>query len=1523
MKFLVTTVRYRDDVTVESSDVALTVDVTATVGEVARGLVRAGIGHPRLQPLATHRLAQLTLRVTYPDGSRLVLDAGDAIGSSGLQSGCSVEPQLEATELDGVPRAKAAAARLTVLTGPQEGAQFLIVTGETTVGRDRSNRIELHDGSVSRRHAIIRPVTGALEITDLGSANGTRRHEESGNRRARVDRTLRLTRTTVVHFGSVTTRIDIGPPPGSDPELHSTLLHLQAPRVDPVFTPDALELPAPPEPNEPGRFPFVAMAAPLLMGGVLYLTTQSVLSLIFIGLSPVIMIGSWLDSRLTRRRSARAMRDQFDVDMRHAVADLTENSTREQIARSRETPTTAQLATSAERRERDLWARRPEHRAFLEVRLGSATLPSRKTVVLPARGRIPADEWKELTTVSDRFGSIPDVPVLERFDRCGSLGVAGDPFWATAVARALLVQLLSQHSPAGLVLTAFADAARAERDWSWLKWVPHVDSAYSPLRSPHLAADERGSAVLLTSLEGLIIERKTYVTAREVRSRIEGNAAEANERLSPVSGHPVTPAVIVFVSSACVADRTRLVGLAEDGPDVGVHVIWLAEHLSLVPAACRTVIEASSEAWRAHFVREGDIIDLTSVETLGLPAAERFGRALAPIVDAGARVLDESDLPRSVALAHVVPADILGSSDAIVQNWVATDSLMTRWTPGHERQPSDLAAIVGQGSTSPVEIDLRTHGPHALVGGTTGSGKSEFLQAWIFSLAANYAPDRITFLLVDYKGGAAFADCVDLPHTVGLVTDLNTHLVRRALTSFRAELRYREELLAEKGAKDLIALERRGDPDTPPTLVVVIDEFAALVSEIPEFVDGVIDVAQRGRSLGLHLIMATQRPAGVITDNLRANTNLRIALRMADHADSRDVLGSSDAAEFSPETPGRAVVKVGAGTPTHFQSGYLGGRSESDRREPLDVRNLGFGDHAPWALIPEVKRTSTQRAKAPRDIAVLSTNIRLAAAAVDAAIPRKPWVDQLPGVLPLTELDKHVSAGATSDASCSIPIGRRDEPHLQRHSTYSVPLSDVGNVAIFGGAGTGKTTALITVACQAMSREPGTVVYGIDGAGGRLTALNTVPSTGDIVLLEDRDRVLRLLRLVKDIIADRAGSTRGAPPLLFLLDGFGAFRDAYEHTAGGADPLGDLVKIAQRGRGVGVHLLLTSERSVGMPMALAAAVPERLVLRLPAEADYDLVGVPKGVLEECSPGRALRVGTEEEIQLAVPGVGAEPSDTDDAIRALADAQERRGRARPVGVPPVPQRLHRVDIPRPVDGGASFAIDTIHLDPVPAPANGLVLVTGPAGSGRSTAIRSLLDAFTEDGVRTGQTLDCVLISPRRSEIRDLQVWNEVADSSSARDSALTRLTTALGGQCVESAGLPFLPLGGSEPPAPTEDVPTPPAFPAAGRRGIVVIEDIGGFDGSGLERRLAALLKLLRRSNITTIVEGENATLGSVWELASPLRGARWALALQPDANDQPSIFTAPFAHARRADVPPGRGLLVRGATQTGVHVGLP
>ncbi|WP_268891268.1 FtsK/SpoIIIE domain-containing protein, partial [Agromyces humi] len=230
---------------------------------------------------------------------------------------------------------------------------------------------------------------------------------------------------------------------------------------------------------------------------------------------------------------------------------------------------------------------------------------------------------------------------------------------------------------------------------------------------------------------------------------------------------------------------------------------------------------------------------------------------------------------------------------------------------------STLRAPVGMAGGGPLELDLVERGPHAIVAGTTGSGKSEFLLAWIAAMARDHQPDRVAFLLVDFKGGAAFEPVRELPHVVGVVTDLDEAEAERAVLSLRAELRHREAVLHAERARDIAELRPGVELSR---LVIVVDEFQAMVERFPELGGVIADIAARGRSLGAHLILASQRPNGVVREQVTANCAIRISLRVMDTADSLAVVGSAAAASIGPETPGRGVVDPGDGRLVPFQS---------------------------------------------------------------------------------------------------------------------------------------------------------------------------------------------------------------------------------------------------------------------------------------------------------------------------------------------------------------------------------------------------------------------------------------------------------------------------------------------------------------------------------------------------------------------------------------------------------------------------
>ena len=465
-------------------------------------------------------------------------------------------------------------------------------------------------------------------------------------------------------------------------------------------------------------------------------------------------------------------------------------------------------------------------------------------------------------------------------------------------------------------------------------------------------------------------------------------------------------------------------------------------------------------------------------------------------------------------------------------------------------------------------------GPHALIAGTTGSGKSELLRTLVASLAAGASPDDLTFVLIDYKGGSTFDACADLPHTVGVVTDLDERLAERALVSLEAEIRRRERLLRGVGADEFDAYRVAVGADVGPLprLVVVIDEFAAMAADLPGFLPALVGVAQRGRSLGIHLILATQRPAGVVSDEIRANTNLRIALRLQDRADAIDIVGVADPVSFPRGIPGRAVLRLGAGETVMFQTAHSSGIHRT-HGGALGV-GPGLGD---GLASGGRRRPGAPDQVAVTELATLTRSIRAAASLSDVRPPFRPWLEPLPTMLP--------AAAVEGDA-----VGLVDEPADQRQ----VPLRwdrSAGNLVLIGALGSGTTTAVRTLIAAA---GPVPHCYVIDARGdGLLDAVAELPNCGAVVGFHDAERRARLVRFLADELARRQAQP-AAPrqPVIFAIDGLGALLACLAGPAD-IDDHARLLRVLTDGAAAGIHTVATIERPGGVAHAALAALTQR------------------------------------------------------------------------------------------------------------------------------------------------------------------------------------------------------------------------------------------------------------------------------------------------------------------------------------------
>jgi DNA segregation ATPase FtsK/SpoIIIE, S-DNA-T family len=1056
---------------------------------------------------------------------------------------------------------------------------------------------------------------------------------------------------------------DVGPAASTVCAPDGTLRVNRAPSPVSGSQPGVVEFPAAPASTPAQRIQWLAAALPAAVGVGLALAMHSAQFLVFGLMTPLMVLGTASGDRFHWRRERRRAAADYRRRAGAAQRQLALRLRAELDERRAAHPDPVAVLRTVQLPAARLWCRRRSD--GLEVRLGLGTAESR----LQVRDG-PA------TRAAGELALVPVTLDLARY----SVGLAAPAAAAGASARWLLGQLAAQHSPADLELAMLTVPERVA-GWTWLRWLPHFRgwAASAPDESRELLAE-------LTAE----VERR-----RSRQSRQPG-----------WGGRWIVVLVDVAESAAELPGLSGIVGAAHA---VGVSALCLADTRAALPGGCATVCTASGETgsrWQTRCAVApvaGAVADRVS------PAwAENLARSLAPYVDADA-ASDEAlpDVCRLVDVLGLVP--------------VSADTLRARWRgagPGARTR-------IGVGADGPVAVDLVTDGPHTLIAGTTGSGKSELLQTLVAGLATGHPPTDVAFVLIDYKGGAAFGACAALPHVTGLVTDLDAHLTRRALRSLEAELVGREKRFAQAGVTDLAGYRAAGEVEPIARLVIVVDEFAALAEELPAFVTGLVGIAQRGRSLGVHLVLATQRPGGVVSPEIRANCALRIALRMTAPSESVDVLGTDHAAALDPRRPGRAYLDRGRGVEP-VQVARVSAALPNDevvRVVPLDQ----------WRRLPPEPRLSGE---GHTDLTLLCAAARHAARDARLPPPRRPWLAPLPAVLPASALP------AATAREC--PIGLADLPERQEQVSATLDLSAGGTVLFSGAARSGRTSALLSVVLTAASGlSPLELhVHGIDFAGGSLSWLRTLPHTGTVAdhdpataaaLVGALERSLELRQ--RELAASGFGSAGEAwaageqrACVLLVVDGWDVLSRAFDEYDQGASVEG-LIGILRAAPRAGLTVLIAGERATLAPR-LTSLMGERYLLRMSDPADYATAGLATNLVPAVTaPGHAVRVRDGAEIALA--HAGTEPTAT--ALRAAAEAVRRRYPAAPadpalIRVRPLPQRVELAALPVAPPGQLTLGVAGPKGEPAsidPFRGSGRLLIAGPGRSGRSTALLALL------------------------------------------------------------------------------------------------------------------------------------------------------------------------------------------------------
>ncbi|GLB66902.1 FtsK/SpoIIIE domain-containing protein [Arthrobacter mangrovi] len=678
--------------------------------------------------------------------------------------------------------------------------------------------------------------------------------------------------------------------------------------------------------------------------------------------------------------------------------------------------------------------------------------------------------------------------------------------------------------------------------------------------------------------------------------------------------------------------------------------------------------------------------DLVSAATL-----DRFARLAARSPGAAPRK-PRGGVPAACGLRALLP----GEPSA---RWIINAA-----TPG-------IRAVIGTGAEGPLMLDLAADGPHLLVAGTTGAGKSELLRSLVLGLACEHAPDKVNFLLIDFKGGSGLGILADLPHSSGLLTDLTPSNVARALSWLRAEARRRELEFARLGVSDI----RDCLPGQLARLIVVVDEFRMLADEVPLAIPELMRIAALGRALGLHLVMATQRPQGAISADIRANVTSSIALRVQTALESSDLVGSGKAAAIAVDTPGRAYLRIGPTEAREFQSASASIMPEAAAAAAATLRD--------WLSPPVSGRRSQPAAAAdgtgPDPLSGLVAEIKQAAAAAGSAVPLK-IPPPLPDLLALESLPP-------SSRRDSLPLGLLDLPTEQRQLPLEWSPEEDGHLAALGASGSGTRFVVQAVAAGVLSSSAERHLYVLDGDGA-LAFTAGAARTGAYAGPLETDRAARILKRLAQEAACRiaAGGTgsplagRAAVPLVVLLSGWGRWASAFrDGRLGSAEE--SLQHLARDGAAAAITLCLSGDRELAAGRLLGMA-PNRLFF--PAFAGPDaLMAWPRLPAMEMIPGRALVhgplvPGAEAVAQLADVPAPSRPA-------AAREGSRPAGR-RPFRIEPLPTEVRAEDLPSAPGGGLVIGVEGDELGPsvLRVDPGGPLMVLGPAGSGKTNLLALL-------------------------------------------------------------------------------------------------------------------------------------------------------------------------------------------------------
>jgi S-DNA-T family DNA segregation ATPase FtsK/SpoIIIE len=993
-----------------------------------------------------------------------------------------------------------------------------------------------------------------------------------------------------------------------------------------------------------------------------------------------------------------------------------------------------------------LWERRPSEGDFAVARIGVGPQEIATPLVPPQTKSVESLEplcAAALRRFVTTYSVVPELPVAMALNGFGRVYVRGEADRARALVRAVLGQVATFHAPDD-VLIAVCTAPERRAEWEWVKWLPH---ALHPDRS-----DALGQLRLVTP---------TITALEAILDDLVANRPRFNP--SATSPQVAGPHLVVVLDGGEVAGSDHL--MTEGGVE-GVTLLDLSSPppRALDRAALVLDIDAAGALHSTTMDGEGEI---GQPDSLGLAEAEALARQLAPLrLSKAGR--GEQPLTAELGLAELLELGNPYEFDPV-----------RAWVPRPNRDRLRVPIGIGPEGT-PVELDLKESaqdgmGPHGLLIGATGSGKSELLRTLVLSLAATHNSETLNFVLVDFKGGATFTKLDQLPHTSAVITNLADELplVDRMTDAINGELLRRQELLRSAGnyasLRDYEKARAAGAPLSPlPSLLIICDEFSELLSAKPDFIDMFVQIGRVGRSLGVHLLLASQRLEEGRLRGLDTHLSYRIGLRTFSAIESRVVLGSPDAYEL-PRSPGHGYLKFGTEPLVRFRAAYVSGvfrntagRSRSGGGEAWD----DVLDYSTQYLAPKVEAAPATVEEDPDegigesllDVLVGRLEGRGSPAHQVWLPPLKepPTLDQLLPPLVVENGRGMTVSNPELRGALQAVVGVIDRPLEQRRDLLTLDLSGAaGHMVVVGGPQTGKSTLLRSlVTSLALTHTPREAqAYCLDFGGGALTSLRDLPHVGGVATRLDVNEVRRTIAEMRSLLLERERmfAEHG-------VDGMATFRRLKRSGRFAEDPFGDvflvidgwltlrnefedlepvITDLANRGLSYGIHVVISCARWLDLRPAMRDLFGTRLELRLGDPTDSYLDRRAAMNVPENAPGRGI---TPERLQMltALPRIDGRQESEDLAEGVAKLVQELRNAWPAPGAPPV--RLLPSVVPYeslPVSAGegshvlpigiAEADLRPVYLDFTADPH---FLLFGDSESGKSAFLRSLAQSIVD-------------------------------------------------------------------------------------------------------------------------------------------------------------------------------------------------